>query len=340
MTDAPFPAPGDAALDEDPPPWDGAAPTLRGPYEGWANWPMPNPPSLGLPNPQSYDTSTPGVVRDNVTGLEWQAQSFDDGQNGILSWGQAVAYCQGLTLAGQSDWRVPSRIELVSLYDSTRVSPAFNAAFLQPAAYSPGVEESDWTSTLAVGNPSTAWTGALYWENLGTITDTMATAYTRCVRGGPATDVLPPDRYLVAAGTVYDTMTRLTWQRADSGGQLDWSDASTYCASIDLDLDAAAGAWRLPTMNELETLVDETVHWWNTAATTAPTAINGIPMSAFAPMIDSATFPNTYQGPYWTVDVLADGYRGSVSFFWGQAEQYQDTASYPATGTAVVRCVR
>ena len=228
---APADASTDAALDEDPPPWDGAAPTLRGPYEGWANWPMPNPPSLGLPNPQSYDTSTPGVVRDNVTGLEWQAQSFDDGQYGILSWGQAVAYCQGLTLAGQSDWRVPSRIEIVSLYDSTRTSPALNPVFLQPAAYSPGVGESDWTSTLAVANPSTAWTGALYWEDVGTITATSATAYTRCVRGGPATDVLPPTRYQVAAGTVYDTMTRLTWQRADSGGQLDWSDASTYCAT-------------------------------------------------------------------------------------------------------------
>ena len=33
----------------------------------WARWPMPNPTTAGLPNPQSYDTTTPGVVVDNVT---------------------------------------------------------------------------------------------------------------------------------------------------------------------------------------------------------------------------------------------------------------------------------
>src|SRR5215471_9261180 len=36
-------------------------------------WPMPNPPSTGLPNPASYDTSVSGVVHDRVTGLDWQS---------------------------------------------------------------------------------------------------------------------------------------------------------------------------------------------------------------------------------------------------------------------------
>jgi hypothetical protein len=37
----------------------------------WADWPMPNPPTTDLPNPQSYDTGrTPGVVFDRVTKLE------------------------------------------------------------------------------------------------------------------------------------------------------------------------------------------------------------------------------------------------------------------------------
>src|SRR5436190_8651121 len=37
-----------------------------------AGWPMPNPPSAGLPNPASYDTSRDGIVTDKVTGLIWQ----------------------------------------------------------------------------------------------------------------------------------------------------------------------------------------------------------------------------------------------------------------------------
>src|SRR5262249_6415642 len=38
----------------------------------WARWPMPNPPITGLPNPQSYETSTPGIVLDKLTGLMWE----------------------------------------------------------------------------------------------------------------------------------------------------------------------------------------------------------------------------------------------------------------------------
>src|ERR1019366_8513353 len=75
-----------------------------------ANWPMPNPASLGLPNSQSYDTSVAGVVLDRVTNLEWQATSAAD----LDTVADALAYCQALVLDGKSDWRLPSRIELVS----------------------------------------------------------------------------------------------------------------------------------------------------------------------------------------------------------------------------------
>ena len=76
----------------------------------WALWPMPNV-LPDLPNPASYDTSVAGIVLDKVTGLIWQrsvsAPSY--------TWTEAKSYCEGLTLAGYSDWRLPTRIELVSL---------------------------------------------------------------------------------------------------------------------------------------------------------------------------------------------------------------------------------
>ena len=84
----------------------------------WAAWPMPNPPSTGLPNAASYDTaSTSGVVKDQVTGLWWQ-QTLGDNPSG-QSWSAAGGYCAALALGGHNDWRVPTRIELVSLLDFT-----------------------------------------------------------------------------------------------------------------------------------------------------------------------------------------------------------------------------
>ena len=78
----------------------------------FANWPMPNPASAGLPNPSSYDTSIAGVVRDNVTGLMWQQTDVLTGDITTLS--GAAAYCSALRLGGFTDWRLPSRIEIVS----------------------------------------------------------------------------------------------------------------------------------------------------------------------------------------------------------------------------------
>src|SRR5262245_28544364 len=88
----------------------GAAGACGRPKSSWATWPMPNPPSTGLPNPASYDTSVDGVVCDEVTGLLWQRE-VDSTAVYIRS--EASAYCDGLELAGYDDWRLPTRIELV-----------------------------------------------------------------------------------------------------------------------------------------------------------------------------------------------------------------------------------
>ena len=54
-----------------------------------------------------------GTVSDFDTGLLWQQQ--DD--NSQRTWGSAVGYCNGLTLAGKTDWRLPEVKELVSIVD-------------------------------------------------------------------------------------------------------------------------------------------------------------------------------------------------------------------------------
>jgi hypothetical protein len=81
--------------------------------------------TAGAPNPASYTDNGDGTVTDNVTGLMWQRAVPAD----TYSWEQAKAYCPTLKLAGHSDWRLPTRIELVSIVDFGRSDPAIDTTY-------------------------------------------------------------------------------------------------------------------------------------------------------------------------------------------------------------------
>lgn len=49
----------------------------------------------------------------------------------------------------------------------------------------------------------------------------------------------------------YDSSSGLTWENPPHGGNRKWSEAKSYCARLSLD----GGGWRLPTINELRTLI-------------------------------------------------------------------------------------
>jgi hypothetical protein len=119
---------------------------------------MPNSADSGLENPAHYDTSIPGVVVDKVTGLMWQQPVSSQGYT--LSSG--LSYCRGLSLAGYSDWRLPTVIELYSLVDFAVVE-AQGLAIIDPVAFpnTPLSYGAYWTSTpvTATGLPS----GSDFW---------------------------------------------------------------------------------------------------------------------------------------------------------------------------------
>jgi Protein of unknown function (DUF1566) len=100
----------------------------------WAEWPMPNGPTEV--NAESTHDNGDGTVTDNVTGLMWQLAPGTD----TFIWSAARTHCSQLPLAGHTDWRLPTLIELVSLLDFSVSFPAVNAIF---------------SSTL---------TGGLYWS--------------------------------------------------------------------------------------------------------------------------------------------------------------------------------
>jgi hypothetical protein len=98
----------------------------------------------------------------------------------------------------------------------------------------------------------------------------------------------PAGQYVVTAGgtgngTVYDTKSKLTWQRTVSSTTYTWDAAKTYCAGVGASLGGTG--WRLPTFKELQSLVDYS--------------------QSTAPMIDPNAFPSTPAAWFWSASPVA-----------------------------------
>ena len=185
----------------------------------------------------SYALSQDSLT-DSVTGLVWQ-QSPETTER---TQAEAAAYCSDLSLAGYDDWRLPSRLELVSLLDVGR-TPA-----LPPDVPSRPIG-AHWSSTPAATTPGSYFiVNNLY--GLWSVAQSSINAATRCVRGAVLDGSLQ-----AGADTVTDSMTGLEWQRsALDATAVTWKEALDYCESLSF---ASRSDWRLPSIKELSTLVDE-----------------------------------------------------------------------------------
>lgn len=103
------------------------------------------------------DPAYGGTAKDNLTGLEWAKNPvyvFGYGFSGKATWNNAIDFCNNLVYAGRSDWRLPSRKELMSLVDYAHSSPILPSG--HPFAY---VENSYyWSSTSCASSTGSAWT--------------------------------------------------------------------------------------------------------------------------------------------------------------------------------------
>jgi hypothetical protein len=143
----------------------------------WAAWPMPNPAAdvaNGAPNPASYTINADGTVTDKVTGLMWQQGTQSD------TWAQASSDCRALRTGGYTDWRLPTKIELVSIVDYDLASDNVNA-LIDPTAFPSTPAVDFWSSTQAADTPGSAW--VVHFANGAVITvDTSFSNKFRCVR--------------------------------------------------------------------------------------------------------------------------------------------------------------
>lgn len=128
---------------------------------------------LGSQLAQVFVDNADGTITDNVTGLMWQQAG---GQN-VLSWDGSISYCEDLSLAGYTDWRLPNVKELKSITDSTLFFQAINSNYFQ------NTQDYYWSSTGFAYYQPFAWyvnfqDGFVYDD------DRSLVANARCVRGG------------------------------------------------------------------------------------------------------------------------------------------------------------
>ncbi len=116
-----------------------------------------------------------GTVTDHVTHRMWQKQ------DNVISytWDAAITYCEGLTLAGFSDWRVPSPKELESIPHDAVYFPSINTTFFRVTAPS----NYWWFPASSRGTPSPWYAGFFGLQCVGPFLETSY-GYVRCVRLG------------------------------------------------------------------------------------------------------------------------------------------------------------
>jgi pimeloyl-ACP methyl ester carboxylesterase len=240
-------------------------------------------------NPLSYTDNGDGTVTDNNTGLIWQQE--DDGitynwyqASGIydVRWNPDIQdVCGSLDLGGFSDWRLPTKKELISIVD-------YNIPYPGPtidSTYFPNTKSSYyWSSTIWPAGPEYTWTthfkgGDTRLHDHDTIYDCL---YVRCVRGK---EIDAPNFVDNGDGTVTDNITGLMWQQQEPGNMF-WDIALSYCEGLSL---GGYSDWRLPNIRELQSITDDT---------------------KLNPAINTDYFPNTKSSE----SGILDNYWSSTSF--------------------------
>jgi pimeloyl-ACP methyl ester carboxylesterase len=245
------------------------------------------------------------MTRDNVTGLIWEIKTKDN-KNEQYNWqGAQEAFVAGLNnavFAGFDDWRMPSREELASLLHRGTHNPTIDTCFFPNTVLS--YYWSATTYAYATVGRSSAWS-ADFRNGQVLRSYKFGPQNVRAVRSGHSLISNFVDN---KDGTVIDTATGLMWQKCPYGQT--WDEAQDACTGSATNLNwqqalkaaenlklAGYDDWRLPNINELQTLVDETV---------------------YSPALDTNFFPNKSSG-YWSSTTRDCGTQGAwrVDFAYG-----------------------
>ncbi|MFO7817540.1 MAG: DUF1566 domain-containing protein [Thermodesulfobacteriota bacterium] len=237
-----------------------------------------------IPQPR-FISAGMGLVQDKYTQLVWCKES--DVSIFPLTWQESLRLISALNeekFLGRSDWRMPNRRELRSLIDHQQRMPALPSE--NPFS---GIQESwYWTGTSSAQFPDYAWYihlagGRMFWgrKDQQAFCRPVCTASNRILATGQSTCLDNDGRitecegiYTLADGVesagwkgrfvqndmgIEDRLTGLLWHLNPfwSGREVNWQDALDLIRKLN---HSGAGNWRLPNINELESIVDCSRH--------------------------------------------------------------------------------
>lgn len=223
----------------------------------------------------SYTDNGNGTVTDNVTTLMWQQSADSNGDGTInssdkMNQSSAESYCSELSLGGYSDWQLPDIKQLYSLVAFSGTDPSGDESgaipFLDATVFGFGygdtsagerLIDAQWATTTLYAGTVMNNQSAMFGYNFadGRIKGYPVTNdfYVYCVRD---TQSYGQNSFSDNGdGTISDAATALMWQQEDSGSDMEWDSALSYCEN------ATTGGyedWILPDAKALQSIVDYT----------------------------------------------------------------------------------
>lgn len=243
------------------------------------------------------------MVRDGVSGLVWEVKTDDGSIHDVddrhYSWDEArdefIPELNAAGFGGFDDWRLPTVRELSLLVNRGRTHSAAESF------YFPQLSLYYWSSTP---DPSGA-AGELghYYVQFN-----EGYAY-NFIKGGDGVMAVRgngSEDFGTAFvdngdGTLTDMVTGLMWQQTGPAEPMNWQEALAYCEALEF---AGHSDWRLPDVNELQSLVD---------------------YSRCGPSINTAVFPETEPAFYRTSTTISGNYCNQawvVDFNLGYVDLY------------------
>ncbi len=186
------------------------------------------------------------TVYDNNTFLEWQSNVSDVKYHHA----GAVSYCDSLSYGGYDDWRLPSVKELLTIIDYSKNGIMIDENYFTdtPASYLWADKESlasanyFWSVNLPDG-----MVAANYYDSEYNV---------KCVRNSQNIPAQNFSEETTGADTIFtDSSTKFQWTMTFNGKT--WKDAVSSCENLSY---AGYNDWRLPNINELETIMNRDIY--------------------------------------------------------------------------------
>jgi hypothetical protein len=229
-------------------------------------------------NPPAFIKHNNGTVTDTVTGLMWQ-----QGDGGEMTVEKARIYADTLTLAGYTNWRLPTAQEAYSIVNHNRPNPAFDIT-----VFSNTGGEYWWTNDVQVNDATKIWVvngGGGIGNHAKT--ETLSAGGTKKYHARVVRDVRTPQTAIpqftdLGNNTVRDNLTGLIWQKTPNPDTLTWENALQYAENLTL---GNASDWRLPNIKEVQSISD---------------------VALIAPSVSTTFFPTIGNKKYWSSSTLSN----------------------------------